>query len=40
MLARGFSGHFPRLAPVQFRAMDALFLFLAASVAIGIRLAL
>jgi energy-coupling factor transporter transmembrane protein EcfT len=39
MLARGFNGHFPRLAPLRFSATDAMFVFLAASVAIGIRIA-
>lgn len=39
MLARGFNGRFPRLAPLRFRAADAVFLFFAAFVAIGIRLA-
>lgn len=39
MLARGFNGHFPRLAPLRFRAADAAFMLVAALVAIGIRLA-
>jgi cobalt/nickel transport system permease protein len=39
MLARGFNGHFPRLAPLRFSAADAVFVLLAASVAIGIRFA-
>jgi cobalt/nickel transport system permease protein len=40
MLARGFTGHFPRLALAKFRAADALFLLIAISASIGIRLAL
>jgi len=39
MLARGFQGHFQRLAPLRFSAGDAVFVFLVASVTIGIRLA-
>jgi cobalt/nickel transport system permease protein len=39
MLARGFNGHFPRLAPLRFSTADAVFVSLAASVAIGIRFA-
>jgi cobalt/nickel transport system permease protein len=39
MLARGFNGHFSRLAPLRFSAADAAFVFLAASVSIGIRFA-
>jgi len=39
MLARGFNGHFPRLAPLRFSTADAVFVFLVVSVAIGIRLA-
>ncbi len=39
MLARGFNGHFPRLAPLRFSTADAVFVILVASVAIGIRLA-
>jgi cobalt/nickel transport system permease protein len=39
MLARGFNGHFQRLAPLRFSAADAVFVFLVASVAIGIRFA-
>lgn len=39
MLARGFNGHFPRLAPLRFSTTDVVFVFVVASVAIGIRLA-
>jgi cobalt/nickel transport system permease protein len=40
MLARGFTGHFPRLALAKFRASDAVFLLIAISASVGIRLAL
>jgi cobalt/nickel transport system permease protein len=39
MLARGFTGQFPRLGPVRFRAADAVFLLFAICVATGIRMA-
>jgi cobalt/nickel transport system permease protein len=39
MLARGFQGHFQRLAPLRFSAADSVFVLLGASVAIGIRFA-
>jgi cobalt/nickel transport system permease protein len=40
MLARGFNGRFPRIAPATFRLADALFLFAAAAVSIGVRFAI
>lgn len=40
MLARGFSGQFPRIAPAAFRFADALFLVAAAALSIGVRFAL
>jgi cobalt/nickel transport system permease protein len=40
MLARGFTGQFPRLSPAQFRFADAVFLFFAAVVSIGVRIAI
>jgi cobalt/nickel transport system permease protein len=40
MLARGFTGQFPRLTPAQFRFADAVFLLVAAVTSVSIRLAL
>jgi cobalt/nickel transport system permease protein len=39
MLSRGFTGHFSRLAPAQFRAADSLFLLLVGFFTITVRLA-
>jgi cobalt/nickel transport system permease protein len=38
MLSRGFAGHFPRLTPARFRAADAVFLIVAVSISIGVRM--